>query len=114
MDFDFIVEHKGLSLDPKEMWFLPLTNQRDPSALGLRIGLKDFVPSTFQIAVGAAREVLEKGLGKDTVATEVQHIEVAALPENPKKEGYVEMTAIADFISWRKTHKCEPAEAPSE
>ena len=101
------IEHKGITLDPAEMWFLPLSNEARPNELGLRIGIPGLKANQTQDATDGAWIVVDRGLGEKTSGDEIQHIEVCPLPENPKKLGYVVLNEIEPFIQWRQEHKCE-------
>jgi hypothetical protein len=101
------IEHKGITLDPAQMWFLPLSNETKPDALGLRIAIPGLTEEQIRDATDGAWIVVDNGLGEKTSGDEIQHIEVVPLPEDPKKLGYVVLNEIEPFISWRREHKCE-------
>ncbi len=105
--FSNAIEHKGITLDPAEMWFLPLSNEAKPDALGLRIAIPGLTEDQLQDATDGAWMVVDNGLGEKTSGDEIQYIDVVALPEEPKKLGYVVLNEIEPFISWRREHKCE-------
>ncbi|MCP4677972.1 MAG: hypothetical protein GY854_21145 [Deltaproteobacteria bacterium] len=112
MSFESNFEYKGMTLNPKEMWFLSLTTERDPSLLGLRIGIKDLDEGDIPKATEAVRAFLDHGLGEKTAADEIQHLEVVRAPDEAEKIGFVWMPELTTFIKWRKTHKCEADDAP--
>jgi hypothetical protein len=78
-----------------------------PESLGLRIGIPDLPQDQTQDATDGAWMVVDTGLGEKTSGDEIQHIEVIALPEDPKKLGFVVLNEIEAFIAWRQEHKCE-------
>ncbi|MCP4603061.1 MAG: hypothetical protein GY847_21520 [Proteobacteria bacterium] len=113
MSFDSIFEHEGITLNPKEMWFLSMTTQRDPTLLGLRIGIKNLAEGDISKTAEAVQALLNTNLGEKTVADEIQHVEVIKAPDEPEKQGYVPVPELTTFIEWRKTHKCETEGKPT-
>ena len=62
MGIDFITEYEDIRLNPNEIWFLPLDNENDPSALGLKICMpgynarkeKTYLEGCYQMLDGRA------------------------------------------------------------
>lgn len=113
MSFDSNFELKSISLNPNEIWFLPLTNQRDSSMLGLRVGIKNLDTGRIAETKEAVRALIEKGIGQEAARDEIQHLEVVPLPDNPQNLGFVQLIELTKFIEWRKNHNCEDQECPS-
>jgi hypothetical protein len=101
MGFDFITEYEDLTLDSREMWFLPLENASAPGSLGLRIGIPGLEPERCSEALDAVLMMLDTGLGERTAATKVQHVEVSPLPPNPESDGFIELPELPDYLAWR-------------
>ncbi len=46
--------------------------------------------------------ILDAGLGERAASSEVQHVELAALPSEAQEAGYIELPELAAYIAWRK------------
>ncbi len=57
---DFITKHNQIKLNPKKMWFLPLTNNKNNSLIGLKIYWDEFNQNTKTDNLFAAKKVVEK------------------------------------------------------
>ncbi|MGC2638133.1 MAG: hypothetical protein WA294_13205 [Acidobacteriaceae bacterium] len=101
MGFDFKSDYAGLSLDSREMWFLPLENPGCPGLLGLRIGIPGLEPQPAEDVLDAVLMMLDTGLGERTAATEIRHVEVSTLPPNPESLGYIELPELPEYLRWR-------------
>jgi hypothetical protein len=100
LGFDFIHEYGDLKIDPKKLWFLPLTAKSDPSILGLRVGLDGLEESTEEKIKNSIWIILDTGLGEEVCAERIRHLEVATLPEKPEDEGFMEMSELPDYLAW--------------
>jgi hypothetical protein len=107
MGFDFTTTYEGIRFEPRQMWFLPLTGNTDPAALGLRIGIPEFRSATARQASNAVAVILDTALGERAAALDIQHFEVVALPACPESEGYIELHQLPNFIEWRKKKRGE-------
>jgi hypothetical protein len=103
MGFDFVTDYEGVKFDPKSMWFLPLNLKDHPAHLGLRIGIPRLRDQDHDAADFASRIILETALGERAAATDIRHIEVAALPSQPEKAGYIELPELPAYLKWRKS-----------
>lgn len=108
MGFDFQTMYEGITLDPKAMWFLPLENPAEPSALGLRMGVPDFDPGQEHDTKNAALVLLDTALGERAAASDLEHVEVVALPTKPESQGYIELTDLPAYLQWRKRKQGSP------
>lgn len=102
MGFDFTHEYEGVLYDPKSMWFLPLERADHPAHLGLRIGVPSLRDIDQDAAEFAVTIILETGLGERERAADVQHTEVVRRPNDPAKDGYIELPELPAYIAWRK------------
>ena len=100
LGFDFVHEYGELKIDPRKLWFLPLTAKTDPSILGLRIGLPDFDEDAEDKIKNSVWIILDTGLGEKTCADRIRHLEVVALPEKPEDEGFIELPELPDYLAW--------------
>ncbi len=102
MGVDFITEYEGIKMNPHEIWFLPLDNEKDPKALGLRICLPNFDLKKEEIFLEGCYQLVDAILGEKSAALEINHIEVDKLPKNPDDKGLIELSELSKYINWRK------------
>lgn len=102
MGFDFTHHYEDVLYDPKSMWFLPLEHADRPADLVLRIGIPSLRDIDQEAAEFAVTIILETGLGERERAADVQHTEVVRRPNDPAKDGYIELPELPAYIAWRK------------
>lgn len=100
---NFVIEYKGVKIDPSKTWFLPLENENEPNMLGLRICTSDYEHSKENEFINAAYIVLDSILGEKLASLNIQHVEVGDLPKNPKEEGLMSLTELTEYIRWKKS-----------
>jgi hypothetical protein len=102
---DFITNYQGIELNPKEMWFLPLYQEDDPQALGLKIGFVEYNSRDNDRILNGVYQILDTILGEKEAAYRIDHVEVERLPADPENEGYIELHELPKFSDWwRKTN----------
>jgi hypothetical protein len=102
MGFDFTHHYEDVLYDPRTMWFLPLERPERPQELGLRIGVPSLRELDQDAAEFAVTVILETGLGERERAEAVHHVEVVRKPNDPAKDGYIELPDLPAYIAWRK------------
>jgi len=102
MGFDFTTRYEEVLLEPKKMWFLPLANESRPAELALRVGIPNLTPDVHRQASNGVLVVLDTALGERSAASDIVHIEICALPQNPEADGFVELPELASYIGWHK------------
>lgn len=102
LGFAFKTTYEGVEYDPAQLWFLPLENKENPSAVGLRIGIAHFDEKTHLHANAAAWVMLDTGLGEQACAEDIQYVETGALPAEPEKAGYIELAELPEYLKWVK------------
>lgn len=100
LGFEFVHENGELRIDPRELWFLPLTAKSNPSILGLRIGLPEFDETAEEKVKNSVWIILDTGLGERACAQRIRHLEVEQLPKSPEKGGYIELPELPDYLAW--------------
>ena len=105
MGFDFTTTYEGVRFDPGQMWFLPLDSKSRINYLGLRVGIEGLRQEDESMAHTAVLVILDTGLGERSAALDIQYTEVTELPPDPLLAGYIELTELADYISWRKSKR---------
>lgn len=101
LGFEFVHEYGELKIDPRKLWFLPLTAKSDPSILGLRIGLPDFDAGAEERIKNSVWIILDTGLGEEDCAQRIRHVEVVSLTKTPEDEGFIELPEPPDYLAWR-------------
>jgi hypothetical protein len=101
-NFQYHLKYQDLSLNPSEMWFLPLCSKQEPSFLGIRVAIPGYDESEKDNYLNACWLALDSGLGEVQTAEEIHHLEVCGVPENPEGEGFIELPELGDYIEWRK------------
>lgn len=112
LGFEFVHVYGELRIDPRKLWFLPLTAKTDPSILGLRIGLYDFNEDSEDKIKNSVWIILDTGLGEKTCADRIRHLEVVALPKKPEDEGFIELPELPIYLAWIDKRNSEQAGTP--
>lgn len=102
-DPGFVIEYRGIKIDPKKTWFLPLENEDNPSQLGLKICTLDYSSSKEKDFLSAAYLALDSILGEKSNALNVQHVQVEDLPNDPEEEGLINLAELPQYITWKKS-----------
>ena len=111
--FDFKTTYEGQQYDPKAMWFLPLIKRTNSaSLLGLRVGVPNFSSQKQKEIQFATLVLLDTCLGERSVAEDIFHVEVGALPAHPAGDGYIELTELPKYIQWRKAKEITDGHRP--
>lgn len=105
LGFGFQTKYEGVEYDPEKLWFLPLENESNPSAVGIKIGIPSFDEKIHVHSKAAAWVILDTALGELVSAQEIQYMETGALPSDPEKEGYIELPELPKYLTWKKSKK---------
>jgi len=94
--FDFTLELDGVCIAPSDLVFETLACSATPSALGIRV----FVPPQMlgEGGLEAVRKVIEIGLGEETAASSIDHLEIAAEPDSTDQ--YIPLSDLEAYIEW--------------
>ena len=103
MGADFITEYEDIKLNPQKIWFLPLDNKNNPTELGLKLYLPNYIPKKEKTFFEGCYQVLDTILGEKSFALDINHVELDKLPMNPEKKGLIELPELPKYIAWRKT-----------
>lgn len=101
---DFITECRGLKLDPKNMYFIPLNNNNSEK-LGVRIYINNYNSAKKEDFLFATYLVLDNILGEKSNALDVSYVEIENLPTILKREGLIELVKLPHYIKWEKSKK---------
>jgi len=102
MGFDFSTRYENVHLEPKKMWFLPLQSASRPNDLALRIGVPDLKKETHRQSSNGVLVILDTALGERSAALDIAHVEICDLPQDPDKEGFIELPDLPNYIEWHK------------
>lgn len=103
MGSDFQIEFEGVTLVPNEMWFLPLESPGNPSAIGIRVCIRNYeLIKDHDYFMSTIYEVLDTVVGEKTFATDIDYIETEQLPDYPEEEGMIELAELGAYIKWKK------------
>jgi hypothetical protein len=105
--FEFTTTYEDLHVDPAKSWFLPLDSASDPKSLGLRVAVADFNESKAKAFTTAVYLVVDAGLGELRAGKYINYVEVVAVPSNPEIEGFIELTELDQYITWREAKRSE-------
>jgi hypothetical protein len=100
MGFAFTHRDGRISLDVSTLWFHPTNSTDVPPKLGVIIGLPnvDFVLATQ--SVDTAYTILETGIGERSCMNDIHRVTVGDLPADPKANGFIPLTRLADYIAF--------------
>jgi hypothetical protein len=96
--FKFTTSYKGVNINPKETWFLPLKKKGDSKFLGFRIAVSPEIDPKAPETRVAVFIVLDTGLGEQVVAEVVNYIEIENVPKDPEKLGYGRLEKLPQYI----------------
>lgn len=102
MGVSFVTNYEGVKLDPREIWFLPLINEKKPTLLGIRMCFPSYEKHKEKIFIRVAYQVLDTILGEKSVALDLEYVEVNELPPKPEEEGLIELVDLPAYIKWHK------------
>lgn len=102
MGFDFVTKYEDVHLEPRKMWFLPLESASRPNDFAMRVGVPNLTPAIQRQVRNGVLVILDTALGERSAALDIAHVEVCALPQNPEKEGFLELPELPGYISWHK------------
>lgn len=101
---DYVTEYKGITLDPKTMWFIPLNNNDNPYKIGVRLYSDSYIEDNKLDFLTAAYIVLDNLLGERLNALNVGYVEIEA-PSLLQKEEAIELNKLPRYIEWYKLKK---------
>ena len=105
MGFDFTSTYEGTCFEPRAMWFLPLQSNLKPAQFGVRVGVPNLTKERASRARLAVAVILDTALGERAAASEIQYLEVFALPDAPESHGYLPLCELPAYIEWRKQQR---------
>lgn len=94
-----------LELDTKDMWFLPLNNNKS-SDLGIRIYLKnhDLIKDN-ETLTPLLHKMLDTIVGEKTFALDIAYVDTEQQPDDPKGKDMYPILELPAYIKWHKKRK---------
>jgi hypothetical protein len=102
--FDIFIEYAGLKFDPSEIWYLPLELDGQPDMLGLKVCYKNYELARKDDFLSGTFLLLDAGLGEKRAVLDIKYVEVDSLPENPDRNGLIELRELPAYIDWVKNN----------
>ena len=99
-----IAECCNIKLDPKTMFFIPLSNKMSKK-IGLRIYIDDYNSIKKEDFLTTTYLVLDNILGEETNALNIGYVDIEDLSSISKKEDLIELIKLPKYIEWKKTSK---------
>jgi hypothetical protein len=89
-----------LELDTENMWFLPLSNNKNQE-LGIRVCFsnQDLVKDN-ETLTPLLYKMLDTIVGEKAFALDIHYVDTDLLPDNPEKEGLYPILELPRYIEW--------------
>jgi hypothetical protein len=113
MGFGFGLRWEGVELNPPQLWYEPLSNPAQPDILGLRVAVPGFLDELQDDFGNGVLMLLDTALGERSAATDIELVQVCAVPEDPDQAGYLPLVELANYIEWRKRRAANRGRADS-
>jgi hypothetical protein len=101
LGFPVTTTWEGISVTIGDLVFDPM-DRKGSEDLGLRIFVPGLAPENTEDAHNAILRALDHALGEREFANSVQYTEVFPLPVNASPRDYIPITALEDYIIWRR------------
>lgn len=103
MGIDFITTYEGLTLDPKSIWFLPLSNSKKPEMIGIRVCIHNYDSNEAKKYKLAVYQILDTILGEKATATEIDYLDVESLSNyDLEKDGLIKLVELPSYLTSKK------------
>ncbi len=100
---DYTSNYEDVELKPLKMWFLPLDSKSKPDLIGLRVCIPNYDSvKDSKWLQAAVYKVLDGALGEKIFALDINYVEIGNLPEDPEKQGMIELKDLSKFVAWKK------------
>ncbi|MEP0987898.1 hypothetical protein [Ekhidna sp.] len=98
----FVTEFGGRKFDPKEIDFIPLDNQDDPSLVGIQVIYPDFTNDERDIFFAATYQVIDTLIGERSTTLDIDYLDITVTPEETSELTTLKLTELENFISKKK------------
>jgi hypothetical protein len=94
--------YEDVELIPTKMWFMPLNSTSKPKSIGIKVCLRDYeVVKDNKWLKPAVYKLLDTILGEKVFALDIDFVDFGDLPEDPAKEGMIELVDLPRFVVWK-------------
>lgn len=93
------IKFENYTYNSKNLWFIPLENEEFEDSIGIMIGASDYKEGQEDQEI-AIYTLIEAMIGEYDCTTLLEYFEICQLPENPEAEGFVNLTALPEYIDW--------------
>jgi len=97
-----IIEYNGIKLDPKTIYFVPLTNNSSKK-IGLRIYMDNYNAINKEDILAAVYLTLDGLLGEKATALEIGYVDVRSRSSMVENEDLIEFIKLPRYIKWKKS-----------
>ena len=94
----FILEYKGVVLDPEECWFVALSSVDAPGRFALRVGVPNYQDAKSEIIDLALYLLVDAGLGELVSSQRIVSIRSCEIPSDPQSFGFIRLNRLGDYI----------------
>lgn len=103
MPDNFKSKWDDLELDTKNMWFLPLSNDKTQD-LGIRVCFsnQDLIKNN-ETLTPLLYKMLETIVGEKSFALDIHYVDTDLLPDDPEQEGLYPILELPNYIQWHKS-----------
>ena len=103
MPDNFTSKWDDLELNTKDMWFLPLSNDKNQN-LGIRVCFsnQDLVKDN-ETLTPLLYKMLDAVVGEKAFALDINYIDTDLLPDDPEDEGLYPILELPNYIEWHKS-----------
>jgi len=99
----FMTIYEDEEYDPNKTVFLPLDNDDDPTAVGLKVCFADYEKSSHGKYLTIAYIMLDTLIGEKSASLDVDYLDVIRTPENLEDYTYDYLPEVVNFIRSKKS-----------
>ena len=101
--FDITIEYEGITLDPKDIVFLPLENEKHPNQLGLRLFVEEYNEKQREDFIIAAFDLLSSALGEKSAALDIFYVDVTNYDDEADEDYVIPLVDLKNYLEIWKT-----------
>lgn len=100
---DYIIEYEGIEVNPGQMYFIPLSNDKEPKKIGVRVYIDNYSKAQKKTFLSATLLVLDNVLGEKSHALDIGYVDIAILPSGSERAELIELIKLPRYIAWKKS-----------
>ena len=95
--------YEDVELIPAQIWFLPLNSASKPKSIGIKVCLPNYeTVKNSKWLKTAIYKCLDTIVGEKQFALDITFVDFGELPEQPEKQGMIELVDLPRFVVWKK------------